>query len=87
MSGAMSLLTSFLEVTPSSAMVAVMISSGGGDAQGHERGREYDTMSGLYAEFIENEVLPLVEKNYGVKLTKDPEGRATMGNSSGDRQH
>ena len=40
-------------------------------------------MSGLYAEFIENEVLPLVEKNAGVKLTKDPEGRATMGSSSG----
>nr|WP_218281153.1 alpha/beta hydrolase-fold protein [Verrucomicrobium spinosum] len=65
------------------AMIAIMISSGGGDAQGHERGREYDTMSRLYAEFIETEVLPLVEKNYGVKLTKDPEGRATMGNSSG----
>ncbi|MEZ0387850.1 MAG: alpha/beta hydrolase [Verrucomicrobium sp.] len=65
------------------AMIAIMISSGGGDAQGHERGREYDTMSGLYAEFIEKEVLPLVEKNYSVKLTKDPEGRATMGNSSG----
>ncbi len=65
------------------AMVAIMISSGGGDAQGHERGREYDTMSGLYAEFIENEVLPLVEKNYELKLTKDPEGRATMGTSSG----
>ena len=65
------------------AMIAIMISSGGGDAQGHERGREYDTMSGLYAEFIEHEVLPLVEKNYSVKLTKDPEGRATMGNSSG----
>lgn len=65
------------------AIVAIMISSGGGDAQGHERGREYDTMSGLYAEFIEDEVLPLVEKNYEVKLTKDPEGRATMGNSSG----
>lgn len=65
------------------AMIAVMIQNGGGDAQGHERGREYDTMSGLYAEFIENEVLPLVEKNYGVKLTKDPEGRATMGSSSG----
>jgi len=65
------------------ALIAVMISHGGGDAQGHERGREYDTMSGLYAEFIENEVLPLVEKNYDVKLTKDPEGRATMGNSSG----
>jgi enterochelin esterase-like enzyme len=64
-------------------MVAVMVGNGGGDAQGHERGREYDTMSGLFAEFIEHEVLPLVEKNYGVKLTHDPEGRATMGNSSG----
>lgn len=64
-------------------MIAILISSGGGDAQGHERGREYDTMSGLYAEFIENEVLPLVEKNCTVKLTKDPEGRATMGSSSG----
>ncbi len=65
------------------AMIAISISSGGGDAQGHERGREYDTMSGLYAKFIESEVLPLVEKNYSVKLTQDPEGRATMGNSSG----
>jgi len=64
-------------------LIAVMVGNGGGDAQGHERGREYDTMSGLYAEFIESEVLPLVQKNCGVKLTKDPEGRATMGNSSG----
>ena len=65
------------------AMIAIMIAHGGGDAQGHERGREYDTMSGKYAEFIEAEVLPLVEKNYGVTLTKDPEGRAAMGGSSG----
>ncbi len=65
------------------AMVALLISSGGGDAQGHERGREYDTMSGLYATFIENEVLPLVEKNAGVRLTQDPDGRAVMGSSSG----
>ena len=63
--------------------VAILISSGGGDAQGHERGREYDTMSGLYAEFIEHEVLPLVEKNYNIKLTKNPDGRAVMGSSSG----
>jgi enterochelin esterase-like enzyme len=28
-------------------------------------------------------VLPLVEQKYNVKLTKDPEGRATMGCSSG----
>lgn len=64
-------------------LVMVMVGNGGGDAQGHERGREYDTLSGLFAEFIEEEVLPLVEKNYGVTLTKDPSARATMGNSSG----
>jgi iron(III)-enterobactin esterase len=65
------------------AMLVVMIANGGGDAQGCERGLEYDTMSGKFAEFIEAEVLPLVEKNCQVKLTKDPEGRATMGGSSG----
>ncbi|MCA9437031.1 MAG: esterase family protein [Candidatus Omnitrophica bacterium] len=64
-------------------MVAISIGNGGGDAQGSQRGLEYDTMSGLYAEFVETEVLPLVEKRCGVKLTKDPEGRATMGCSSG----
>ena len=65
------------------ALIMVQIANGGGDAQGHERGKEYDTMSGLYAEYIQHEVLPLVEKNYGVKFTDDPEGRATMGTSSG----
>jgi len=64
-------------------MIAISIGNGGGDAQGSERGLEYDTMSGLYAEFVEKEVLPLVEKQYSVKLTRDPEGRATMGGSSG----
>jgi len=64
-------------------MIAISIANGSGDAQGSERGLEYDTMSGLYAEFVEKEVLPLVEKEYNVKLTKDPEGRATMGGSSG----
>jgi len=65
------------------AMVAISIGNGSGDAQGSERGLEYDTMSGLYAEFVEKEVLPLVEAQAHVKLTKDPEGRATMGGSSG----
>ncbi|MFA6113705.1 MAG: alpha/beta hydrolase-fold protein [Sphingomonas sp.] len=64
-------------------MVAVMIQSGGGDAQGSERGLEYDTVSGRYAEFVETEVLPLVARNYRIAFTKDPEGRATMGASSG----
>ena len=65
------------------AMVAISIGNGSGDAQGSQRGLEYDRMSGLYAEFVETEVLPLVESRCGVKLTKDPEGRATMGCSSG----
>jgi hypothetical protein len=64
-------------------MIAVMIQNGGGDAQGSERGLEYDTLSGKFAEFIQAEVLPQVEKRYGLKLTNDPDGRATMGCSSG----
>ena len=64
-------------------MIAISIGNGSGDAQGSERGLEYDTMSGVYAEFVENEVLPLVESKCQVKLTKDPAGRATMGGSSG----
>src|SRR5258708_4210381 len=65
------------------AMIAVMIDSGGGDAQGSERGLEYDTVSGKYAEFIETEVLPRIARDYGVAFTKNPDGRMTMGGSSG----
>jgi enterochelin esterase family protein len=65
------------------AMIVVMIQNGGGDAQGSERGLEYDTLSGKFAEFIQAEVLPAVEKRYHVKLTRDPRGRAVMGCSSG----
>lgn len=64
-------------------MVAVSIGNGSGDGQGSERGLEYDTMSGKYAEFVEQEVLPLVEQKANVKLTKDPDARMTMGGSSG----
>jgi enterochelin esterase-like enzyme len=65
------------------AMAAISISNGGGDSQGSERGLEYDTMSGLYAEWVEHEVLPVVEAQAHVTLTHDPEGRATTGGSSG----
>ncbi|HUG12981.1 MAG TPA: alpha/beta hydrolase-fold protein [Opitutaceae bacterium] len=64
-------------------MIAVMIANGGGDAQGSERGLEYDTLSGKFAEFIQAEVLPSVESHYGVRFTDDPDGRAVMGVSSG----
>jgi enterochelin esterase-like enzyme len=64
-------------------MVAIMIDNGGGDSKGSERGLEYDTVSGTYATFVETEVLPRVEAQARVKLTRDPDGRATMGGSSG----
>ncbi|MEO8884699.1 MAG: alpha/beta hydrolase-fold protein [Mucilaginibacter sp.] len=64
-------------------MIAISLGNGSGDAQGSERGLEYDTMNGTYAEFVETEILPIVEKQYNVKLTRDPNGRAAMGGSSG----
>ncbi len=64
-------------------MIGISIANGGQDAQGSERGLEYDTMSGRYAQFVETEVLPRVESEAHVRLTKDPNGRATTGGSSG----
>jgi len=65
------------------AMVVVLPDSGGSDAQGSERGLEYDTMSDRYSNWVESELLPAVTKNYGVTFTSDPQGRAAMGGSSG----
>ena len=64
-------------------MVAVMLDSGGGDSYGSERGLEYDTVSGKYAEFIETEVLPKISHDYPITFSKDPNARMTMGGSSG----
>ena len=63
-------------------LIAIQIGNGGQDAQGSQRGREYDAVSGIYTAFVEREVLPLVEQRTDVKLTKNPDGRATMGLSS-----
>jgi hypothetical protein len=63
-------------------IAAISIGAGGQDAQGSERGFEYDAVSGAYAEFVENEVLPLAESHANVRLTKNPDGRATIGISS-----
>jgi iron(III)-enterobactin esterase len=59
------------------AMVAVMV------MPSNQRSVEYDTVSGKFAEFIEEEVLPRVAKDYGIAFTKDPNARATIGGSSG----
>jgi hypothetical protein len=64
-------------------MVAITIEAGGQDAQGSQRGFEYDTVSGTYGEWVETEVLPLVEEVAGIRLTRDPNARIAMGGSSG----
>ena len=58
-------------------MVAVMV------MPSNQRSLEYDTVSGKYAEFIEEEVLPRVAQDYHITFTKDPNARATLGGSSG----
>jgi hypothetical protein len=51
-------------------IVVIWIANGGGDAQGSERGKEYDNMNGDYAEYIETEVLPRVEKTCGNRSSR-----------------
>jgi enterochelin esterase family protein len=70
--------------------VAVFAGNGGGDNVGSERGLEYDTVSGLYAEWVDTELLPRVAMESTTALpaqaltfTKDPEGRGAVGGSSG----
>jgi hypothetical protein len=72
------------------AFIAIAVANGGSDSKGSERGLEYDTMSDRFARFIDTEVLPAVLANPDVRaaypqlaFTSDPEGKATMGCSSG----
>jgi enterochelin esterase-like enzyme len=65
-------------------MMAAVFIANGGDVRGRsERSLEYDTVSGKYAEYIENEILPLAEKTANVKFTHNPDGRGVIGQSSG----
>lgn len=67
-------------------MAAILISpgviNGKGDGPGSQRSFEYDSVTPAFGDFIETEVIPKVVKQFGVKLTSNPEGRATMGGSS-----
>lgn len=47
------------------------------------RSFEYDTVSPAYADFLLTELLPHVESEYHLNITKDPAGRAICGQSSG----
>jgi enterochelin esterase-like enzyme len=65
-------------------MVVIFVEPGpdGGAGEG-QRSHEYDSLTEDYVTFVESELLPRVEQDYGVELTADPEGRGTMGGSSG----
>jgi len=70
--------------------IVIAVQNGGDDGKGSERGLEYDTMSDRFARFINDEVLPAVQKNAEIKtaypklaFTADPWGKAVMGCSSG----
>lgn len=72
------------------AFIVIAVAHGGGDSLGSQRGLEYDTMSDRYARLIDEEVLPAIQANAAVKaaypnlkFTDDPEGRGTVGCSSG----
>jgi gluconolactonase len=47
------------------------------------RSFEYDAVSGDYARFLLDELLPFVAKTHGLTLSSDPNDRAIAGNSSG----
>ncbi|MBI3410565.1 MAG: ThuA domain-containing protein [Planctomycetes bacterium] len=68
--------------------IAVFIDPGSNELEGKKgqpdfanRSFEYDTLSPQYAEFLEKEVIPEVEKKF--KIRKDPQSRAICGISSG----
>ena len=72
------------------AFIAIAVANGGGDSLGSERGLEYDTMSDRFARFIDTEVLAAVLANAQIKaaypnlaFTTDPQGRGSIGCSSG----
>jgi enterochelin esterase-like enzyme len=70
-------------------LIAIFPDNGGGDGGSSERGLEYDTVSGTFAEFVQLEVLPKViseaqsQLSINLALTSDPAGRGTLGGSSG----
>ena len=63
--------------------VGVFVDPGQSDSIPRQRNVEYDTMDDTYVTFIDDEILPLVEKTVNVTLSRDPAERIAMGISSG----
>lgn len=70
-------------------LAVLFVDNGGGDGGNSQRGLEYDTVSGKFAEFVQTEVLPraVMEAQAQLQLnlvfSDDPRSRGTLGGSSG----
>lgn len=53
------------------------------DGKAASRGLEYDSLGDAYVRFLITEILPEVEKRFGVRFKTDPAARAIAGGSSG----
>ena len=53
------------------------------DATAAQRSLEYDALTPCYGEFLFGEILPLVERELGVRISSDPRHRTVCGISSG----
>ena len=49
----------------------------------YNRSNEFDFTDGRFAEFLETEIIPFVEKEAGVSISEDPDDRSIFGLSSG----
>ena len=49
----------------------------------YNRSNEFDFTDGRFAQFLETEIIPFVEKEAGVSISKDPDDRSIFGLSSG----
>jgi enterochelin esterase family protein len=63
--------------------VGVFIDPGQSESEPRQRNLEYDAMNDSYVTMIEDEVLPIVERKFDLRFSKDPAQRVAMGISSG----
>ena len=64
-------------------MVAAFVNPGASEEHPDQRSIEYDTVSSRFVEFIDSEIVPLVEKTIDRSLSADPTHRLICGISSG----
>jgi enterochelin esterase-like enzyme len=64
------------------AMIILFAQNGGGDAEGSQRGREYDLLGPDNGRFFAEEVIPDMEARFGIRFSKDPEAGGAFGGSS-----